>query len=1143
MMGEKGNLTIGSYKGFPIVAVGHGVHERKYKENGEEHVEYSPNAPSIEVGGYDARHWVARPKETEEGTTNAGLSLANDIRSTIDTDPDRQIRELTQSIDQNEARYRDLQSELNAPFEHGERLKKLQSRLEELNQKLNIGHSDNAGLADDDADTTPVADLLTPESKIEAGMKKPLFGSERGSLSLKPLTGSRLKRALDIEPEESSSSKEGPGLWINPSGQSVMLHGDGGPIATHGTTAMSMTGKKTAPAATDELLKQGYVRIRSNSIEFAKSAGPRAILSAVKTAKEHADQVGQTFIMVRGHVPQPMNAVVGLNEIGRFASNPVGYLTKQGQRGSVPAQALTAPVAKLAEGIEAIKQYGDDILKLLAPAAREGAEPAAMSVRHRAAELARESARAEAALEAASKILLKLPEDERWEFYDRVETGQPEPDRKLEIIARIMRTLLDKSRADVQALGNGKLESFIENYLPHYYKDEKKAKKLFADYFAKKPLEGSKGFLKRRKYETLADGMAAGLMPISDDPVDLVLLKVREMQKYVMAHQVLKDLKKQGILKFVKATSKMPEGYSRIDDRIATVFGPPFIDIKIPGRPLSRHTGHPVEMRIPGTPNPDVPSVMMGKGNVEAGPLPYVETTVTKRVPVFGTRIMGYYAAPEPAARLVNNYLSPGLREKSGLFRGFLSMGNAMNQFQLGYSAFHLGFTSMDAATSGLALGIYQAAHAVTDKRPGDLIAAASNIAKSPLELLGAVTGGLALGAEKIGIKGAVKVVAPFSTMLRGDRVLKEYYREGSQGGDLSTVVDAMLLAGGRAQMDKFYQNETSKKMMQAFHAIRSAPGIGKLGKAYSALWRVPFAITEQLSRPIMEYIVPRQKMGVFADMARYEMKRLKDASPEEVQSALARAWDSVDNRMGQLVYDNLFWHKVFKDALMASVRSVGWNTGTIRELLGGAADVRKVLKMQKTGDGWEWKPDVTPRLSYIIALPFMAAFVGSILQYLYTGEHPRDLKDRFFPRTGRLDKNGQPERVTSPSYIKDVVHYALEPVRTAKNKIHPLLTTIWEMLENRDYRNKPIRNADDPIVEQFMEEAEFAIKAYMPMAVSGAKQERERGASLGQQIPPFVGITPAPAVINRQPKAPKAMPLRMSRPMNMKSLLPKAKR
>jgi hypothetical protein len=140
------------------------------------------------------------------------------------------------------------------------------------------------------------------------------------------------------------------------------------------------------------------------------------------------------------------------------------------------------------------------------------------------------------------------------------------------------------------------------------------------------------------------------------------------------------------------------------------------------------------------------------------------------------------------------------------------------------------------------------------------------------------------------------------------------------------------------------------------------------------------------------------------------------------------------------------------------------------------------------------------------------------------------------------LDKNGQPERVTSPSYIKDLVHYGLEPVRTAQNKIHPFITTIWEMLENKDYRNKPITDVSvfgDP-VKFFLDEAEFALKAYTPMSAKGMQQEKDRGASLGQQLPPFIGITPAPAIINRQPKPTRLMPSAhsLSKPIGTKGLL-----
>jgi hypothetical protein len=105
--------------------------------------------------------------------------------------------------------------------------------------------------------------------------------------------------------------------------------------------------------------------------------------------------------------------------------------------------------------------------------------------------------------------------------------------------AKELRRLLDEARDRVRALGTGKLESFIENYFPHIWKDPNKA----TDVFASSPADGRskdrKSFLKQRKIDTFKEGLDAGLEPISDNPVDLALLKIREMDRYVAAHKTL----------------------------------------------------------------------------------------------------------------------------------------------------------------------------------------------------------------------------------------------------------------------------------------------------------------------------------------------------------------------------------------------------------------------------------------------------------------------------------------------------------------------------------------------------------------------------------------------------------------------------
>src|SRR5260221_1033701 len=116
-----------------------------------------------------------------------------------------------------------------------------------------------------------------------------------------------------------------------------------------------------------------------------------------------------------------------------------------------------------------------------------------------------------------------------------------------------------------------------------------------------------------------------------------------------------------------------------------------------------------------------------------------------------------------------------------------------------------------------------------------------------------------------------------------------------------------------------------------------------------------------------MDKFVPWQKLGIFADLARFELERLPQGAPRnQVREVMGRAWDSVDNGMGMLRYDNLFWEKWIKDMAMVSMRSVGWNIGTLRELGGGGMDLAKAIANKGMGKHSEF----THRAAYTLALP-----------------------------------------------------------------------------------------------------------------------------------------------------------------------------
>lgn len=658
---------------------------------------------------------------------------------------------------------------------------------------------------------------------------------------------------------------------------------------------------------------------------------------------------------------------------------------------------------------EGLKGTADDILKYLIPTARgEDAKETGSLTRWKNANAARRNDMAQEALKTARKFFSSQKPEDNHAFIGAIEGGSTSslsPDMRK--TAKVMRDLLDDARERVQNLGEGKLRFFNENYFPHIWdaKSVKEANKAAYEsrnqmdsngnvvdpsttnkQFAKN-LEGSKNFLKRRSFDTFKEAIDYGYKPKSDNPVDLVLWKLREMNKYISANETINELKRQGLAKVIATGEAPPEGWTKLNDKI----------------------GNKSEKNQDG------------------------EWVITHHI-----------WAPDQVATVINNSLSPGFRGKS-VYEAYRYAGNALNQFQLGLSAFHLGFTSMDAMISKGALGLGE----LTTGHP---IKAIKSIAGSP--------------------------IAPITNIIRGDRVLRAWLDPASADPVTRQIANLVELAGGRAGTEAFYQTSAARKMVDAF----------RQGNILGGLVRAPIGIVDATAKPLMEYVVPRQKLGVFADLMKSELERLgPDATPKQVREASQRVWDSVDNRMGQMVYDNIFWNNAAKDLAMGSVRSVGWNLGTLREVGGALADTvtapGRAVKAIRAGQQGV-KPVVTYRMAYLGALTAYTGVLGGMINYLYTGERPKELKDYFFPRTGRIDDNGRPERVSLPTYMKDLYAYYKKPGTTLSHKIHPILSLAAETWNNEDYFGTEIRNKNDGVMKQLLDTAQHVGQSAMPFSL-----------------------------------------------------------
>jgi hypothetical protein len=889
----------------------------------------------------------------------------------------------------------------------------------------------------------------------------------------------------------------------------------------------------------------------------------------------------------------------------------------------------------------ALKTALDETLKIAAPATRgEKARATARIVRKNIGQLYHDSVVLSEALKKAHHAFTFMNRDDIYDFIDKMENGQPQKTPQLEQIARQFRELLDGRRDEVQALGKHYLEQFYENYFPHIWKDPDKARNVILQFLTKRRLEGSKSFLKKRTIMTVKEGRKHGLELESENPVDLVLLKLFEMDKFLMAQRIIKDTKARSLIRFFYSRSRVPEDYFKINDRAFTVYLHPEITkkeaydqilvdqlmdiarslgvdtqrfVSIGGKrwgyaewPLGAAQKGPYKVRTKYAGPESVLAHEIGhvlgvkyrlyetlrrvgegqykevgrgpkkgekvfrpaagavehrkiidkewraladaryKGqevgpgfagyvrkarekeavmlealihapeefkktapqlyklftsflneNAELRPILDVRSSLVlgqseAKIPIPGFTVLGHYYAPEPVAAILNNYLSPGLRNSQNLiiaggYNLMRSGGNILNQAQLALSLFHGINVTTDIMASTLGLSLRQMA------TPGQRAAGVLRLVTIP--------------------------TSPIARIWDGLRIKRAYRQqmEDIQDPQLKAMVENIIAADGRDRIDPFYYNQAIKNLTRTLGEIYRGRPAEKIAGVFKLPYETFGAVLETLAKPLMEWYVPTGKIGLFSALAEHEMARAADGqiTDEQLHQRLIEAWDSVDNRMGQLIYDNLFWNKIVKDVSMMSCRSVGWNLGSWREYGGAGVDVLNTKRRIERGDVW-----LSNKMSYAIGAVVLYAVIGAVIMKILTGKGPQQPKDYFFPKTGRQNPDGSDERLSLPTYAKDWFAYGTQPVRTLKNKIHPFWGVITDLAQNKDFFNIQIRNPKDPLSKQILEVVKFVGSEFLPL--SARNYQKMQKAEPNQQKKNFwvslTGITSAPSYITRTP-------------------------
>jgi hypothetical protein len=436
----------------------------------------------------------------------------------------------------------------------------------------------------------------------------------------------------------------------------------------------------------------------------------------------------------------------------------------------------------------------------------------------------------------------------------------------------------------------------------------------------------------------------------------------------------------------------------------------------------------------------------------------------------------GTLILPDAAARVVTNVVNPSFFAP-GTFRGgvkdFLQgFNNQATMALLGLSNFHVAKVAKENFV-------------IQNARAFDLLAKGE--------------GGKA--AEAAG-----RAVNPVSLIGRGKTIQDQMLGMRSATPEEAARNAAMIQGGFSAKSDSGYETNFRKKLSKALQDG------GIQGMIRAAVY-TPFAANEALGTEGVFKYVQHTKLSIGGDMTADWLRQNPDATQAQIREHVGQISDHMDNLLGLMEKDNLFWNRTARDLATLSTLSVGWNYGSARELGGGLVDLGKGLGNVATTGKWGDVP--TRRINYLATMAVTSAAVGAITTYLATGEGPKELKDYIFPKVGTKDREGHDVRYNPGLYTSDYYDFLTHPVNTLAAKGSPLIHAATDLAKNEDYRKRPIYSDNDH-VKAAVDIAKYLGKTNMPMNVQQMIQAMEQGGSSSKSnvekfVLPTLGVKHAP--------------------------------
>lgn len=478
----------------------------------------------------------------------------------------------------------------------------------------------------------------------------------------------------------------------------------------------------------------------------------------------------------------------------------------------------------------------------------------------------------------------------------------------------------------------------------------------------------------------------------------------------------------------------------------------------------------------------------------------------------------GEWYVDKPTARLINNYLSRDFVRENAAGRGLLDFKNMSTAIELGASPFHAVFVTNESISSSMAMAIRKGLSGDVRGAGGALWDTASAL-KGPLaNIPGLPNAARDVLESRVARLGRLTSEFAKSPKQFEARYPKEYAWLNKTYPQFKGMVDDLFTGGGMVEMHDDYKIKAAQGFQDAYEKNNYVTATAKA---------IP-ALNQWLLKPIFQEYIPRLKLGHFVkEYADALQRRAGDLESGKISRAeLAReTWAFVDDRFGELNWDNLYWNRTFKSFNQLAFRSVTWKLGNIRGFGKAIRDTGQFF-----GDAARFKkPTLTNPMAWLFGMAAVTAVQSTIISKIFAGKYPWELaeggydliKNLTFPR---VDANDPSQRVSTPTYWKDAVHFIHSPYDYVRSSMTGEWGRLWDIWNNKDFYGTQIYNPDDPFWSRQVDKAIHLVP--LPFSISSQLAAERSGASKAVTHLGEAGFTKAPYYMSHTPAELKASEL-----------------